>query len=69
MDEKHTIAWALQRPTKEIMPVFIRASKTEVLSSLEEHFRDEPSFKHRWRLMKKQGFSIVQVVIAIKNSA
>ncbi len=30
MEEKHTIAWALQRPTKEIMPVFIRASRTEV---------------------------------------
>jgi hypothetical protein len=65
MTDKILFAWALQRPTGEIMQVFIRNTKTEVIQSVSEHFPSEPDFKKKWRRMKSKGFDVVRVELRV----
>lgn len=65
MTFKDSMAWALQRPTGEIMPTFIRRTKTEVLESVAEHFPHVDDFKKQWRLMRSKGFDVVRVEVCV----
>ena len=58
-------AWALKRPTNEIMSTFIRRTKNEVLDSIAEHFPAAIAFTHRWRAMRRMGFDVVRVEVSV----
>ncbi len=53
-------AWALQRPTGEIMPAFIRRTREEVLLAVVTHLGKGSS---HWRHMRGQGFSVARVAL------
>lgn len=54
--------WALQRPTGELMLMFVRQAKAEVIASVAEHFPGQ-QFRQQWRTMKRNGFKVVRIEI------
>ena len=64
MKRMQTTAWALQRPTGEIMPSFIRRTRAEVQEALASHWRDGIPANTHWRRMRRYGFAIVRVTVS-----
>ena len=65
MKHLQTQAWALQRPTGEIMPSFIRRTRADVQEALASHWRDGVPAATHWRRMRGHGFAIVRVAVLV----
>ncbi len=62
MKQKTTTAWALQRPTGELLPTFVRRTRAEVIASVIGHLRRHNSAS-QWRTMRRNGFVVVRVAV------
>ena len=58
-----TTAWALQRPTGELVPAFIRSTRIEVLRSIAAHLASNQSVALQWQRMRRNGFGVVRVAV------
>lgn len=56
-------AWALQRPTGELMPAFVRDTRAEVIASVAAHMGQQANTAQHWRHMRSNGFSVVRVAV------
>ncbi len=63
MKSNTTTAWALQRPTGELMPAFVRDTRAEVIASVAAHMGQQTNTAKHWRHMRSKGFSVVRVVV------
>ncbi len=63
MKSNTTTAWALQRPTGELMPAFVRDTRAEVISSVAAHMGQQANTAQHWRHMRSKGFRVVRVAV------
>ncbi len=63
MKAKAKTAWALQRPTGELMPAFVRDTRAEVIASVAAHMGQQDNTAQHWRHMQSKGFSVVRVAV------
>ena len=63
MKPNTTTAWALQRPTGELVPAFIRRTRAEVIGSVAAHLGGNQSVAQQWQRMRRNGFGVVRVVV------
>ena len=63
MMAKATTAWALQRPTGELMPEFVRDTRAQVIASVAAHMGQQANTAQHWRHMRSKGFSVVRVAV------
>lgn len=61
MKPSKTTAWALQRPTGELVPAFIRRTRAEVIHSVAAHLGSNQSEAQQWQRMRRNGFVVVRV--------
>ena len=62
-----TTAWALQRPTGELVPAFIRRTRAEVIGSIAAHLASNQSVALQWQRMRRNGFSVIRVSVQKLN--